>query len=194
MKRLLFVALALIVAGSAVAEDQFGLWRVVNPGAWNEAWLNYIPMEEIVGAHDLYVVLHDRSEFNLGGYELGVEYPAWALPINLSIPNGGINLGDYNDHLVGYNIPLVSADFSRLVVSTLTIFVGSVPAESGWISYRAAWLQSIPEWDGPCYAAGYDFTILVPCGYWNDDPNVFLMAGVIGTESATWTGVKSLFT
>lgn len=193
MKRLLFVALALIVAGSAVAEDQFGLWRVENQGAWNELWLNYVPMEDIVGFHTLYVVLHDRSLFNIAAFEVGINWPSFVFPTALDIPNNGINFGDFEDLLVGYNIPVVSPDFTRLVLATLTVFVAAPPAESAHVEFRGAWLESIPGHNGPVVAAGFDFDILVACGYYGNDPDVFLFGGTIATESATWSSVKALF-
>jgi hypothetical protein len=196
MKRLLFVALALVVAGSAVAENGFGLWRVVNEGAWNEYWLNYLYDGEPAGNYDLYITIHERTMTSIAGFECGIDYPSNVLPTALSIPNSGINAGDLADLLVGYNVPIVSSDLSFLVLATLQVYIDTTPPEASMISFRGARYWSIPGHDGPVVVDGADLDLLVACGYWWGDPQVFFInrfGGPIGTVDSTWSSVKSLF-
>ena len=186
MKRLLFIALALIIASVAVAEDSFGLWRQVEG-----EYVNYLPVEDMPGPFTLYVTLHDRTSFSVGGYEVGMDIPAEMFVLAVDY-FGGTNFGDNTNHLVGYPTPIF-VDGPILVLSVMDCLSSTVPAEESHIVFHASDPSSIPGHDGPVYADGVDPTILVPCGYVNGSPDVFLFGGIVGTESQSWTGVKSLF-
>jgi len=189
MKRLLTLALALMLAGGAMAQDTFGLYRMVGG-----EYINFIPMEEIVpGTMDLYITLHSPTSFSVGGFEVGITLPAQLMALNANFPNGGTNFGGaFTNLLVGYQTPLpVQQEVN--VLATLNCFVAAVPPEAAYISYHGANPPSIPGHDGPVYADGVNPDILVPCGYVDGTPDVFLFGGVVAVENQSWTNVKNLF-
>ncbi|HOX26780.1 MAG TPA: hypothetical protein PLL30_06325 [Candidatus Krumholzibacteria bacterium] len=190
MKRLLTLALALLVAGGVMAQDNFGMYRLVGG-----EYLDYIPMEECDAgtALDLIVTLHNPTSFSIGGFEVGIDMPSQLFVLNGVFPNGGTNFGgSFTNLLVGYMTPIpVQTDIITLV--TLNCLIGSTPPEALYVVYHGANPPSIPGHDGPVYADGVNPDILVPCGYINGTPNVFLFGGVVAVENQTWTGVKNLF-
>jgi hypothetical protein len=190
MKRLLFIALALVVAGGAVAqEDTFGLWRMVG-----DDYLDFIPGDEVTTAFTLYVTVHQPTSFSIGGYEVGINVPAEAGMVVLEVtgPNGWTNFGDPLNHLVGFQTPvIVQGEFG--VLGEMTCLGTVIPDQAYYIAYGPADPPSIPGHDGPVYADGVNPDVLVPCGTVTGTPDVFLYGGVVATEAHTLSGVKALF-
>jgi len=188
MKRLLFIALALMIASVAVAQepDTFGLWRMVDGD-----YENYLPVEDIPGEFFLYVTLHDGSTFSVGGYEVGMDIPAEMLVLEIDF-FGGVNFGDNTNHLVGYTAPIFTQE-DMLVLSVMDCLSTALPPAPVPIVYHGADPASIPGHDGPVYADGTNPDNLIACGYVDGTPNVFLFGGAVATESQSWSGVKSLF-
>ena len=97
MKRLLFIALALVIAGGAMAQDTFGLWRMVDG-----EYVPYIPAEEVLDPFTLFITVHEPSSFSIGGYEVGIGIPADMVILATTGPNGWTNFGTPTNHLVGF--------------------------------------------------------------------------------------------
>jgi hypothetical protein len=191
MKRLLFIALALVVAGGAIAQEQdtFGLWQQVDG-----EYRNFIPAEETLTPFTLFVTLHDSSIFTIGGYEVGLTIPSYLLILDASGPNDWTNFGDNTNHLVGYITPLPTFGEPIVVLGQIECLVPSLDGVTPqYIVYGGANPPSIPDHDGPVIADGVNPDVLIPCGYVNEVPEVFLVAGVVGTEAHTLTDVKALF-
>jgi hypothetical protein len=190
MKRLLFIALALVVAGGALAQEQdtFGLWQLVDG-----EYRNYIPAEEVVGPFTLFLTLHDSSIFTIGGYEVGIMVPDFLFVTGASGPNDWTNFGSNTNHLVGYVTPLPTFGEPIVVLGQIDCLGTEMPSMPEHIVYMAADPPSIPDHDGPVIADGVNPDILIPCGYVNGAPEVFLVGGIVGTEAHTLTGVKALF-
>ncbi len=187
MKRLLIIALALMIAGGAMAQDTFGLWRMVDGD-----YVNYIPAEEVTTPFTLFITLHDPSVFSVGGYEVGMAIPADMIILAATGPNGWTNFGDPTNQLVGFQTPvIIQTDMG--VLGELQCLGLSMPAEASHISFGAANPPSIPDHDGPVIANGVNPDELLPCGYVNGSPDVFLYGGVVGTEAHTLSDVKALF-
>jgi hypothetical protein len=187
MKRLLIVALALVIAGGAVAEDTFGLWRMVDG-----EYVNYIPGEEVTSPFTLYVTIHQPTSFSIGGYEVGITAPADMLVISIGGPNGWTNFGAAFNHLVGFQTPvIVQEDIG--VLCEMSCLGLSIPDQAIPILYGPADPPSIPGHDGPVYADGINPELLVPCGFVTGTPDVFLYGGVVATEAQTLSDVKALF-
>ena len=187
MKRLLIIALALVIAGGAMAQDTFGLWQMVDG-----EYRNYIPAEECIAPFDLHITIHNPTSFSIGGYEVGIALPvADLLVLGLGGPNGWTNFGDALNHLVGFQTPLIVQEEIG-VLCTLNMLGLSMPAEGMHIVFGASDPSSFDH-DGPGYADGINPDILVPCGYVNGSPDVFLYGGVVGTEAHSLSAVKALF-
>jgi hypothetical protein len=187
MKRLLIVALALVVAGGAMAQDTFGLWRMVDG-----EYANYIPAEEVTAPFTLFITVHDPSSFSIGGYEVGIDIPADMLILATSGPNGWTNFGDATNQLVGFQTPVI-VQTEIGVLGQLDCLGLSIPDQATPIVYHGADPPSIPGHDGPVYADGINPELLVACGYVNGSPDVFLYGGVVATEAHTLSDVKALF-
>ena len=187
MKRLLIIALALVIAGGAMAEDTFGLWRMVDG-----EYVNYIPAEEVTLPFDLFVTIHSPTSFSIGGYEVGITInDPTLLVLAASGPNGWTNFGDNLNHLVGFQTPLIVQDEIG-VLCTMQMLGTTIPAEASHIVFGPS-VPSSFDHDGPGYADGVNPDVLVPCGYVNGSPDVFLYGGVVGVEAQTLSGVKALF-
>lgn len=188
MKRLLIIALALMIASVAMAQDPdtFGLWRQVDGD-----YVNYLPAEDIPGPFTLYVTLHNGSTFSVGGYEVGMDVPAEMFVLEIDF-FGGTNFGDNTNHLVGYPAPIFTQD-DILVLSVMDCLSTALPSAPTYIVYHGANPPSIPGHDGPVYADGTNPDNLIACGYVSGTPDVFLFAGAVATENHTLSDVKSLF-
>jgi hypothetical protein len=68
----------------------------------------------------------------------------------------------------------------------------AIPAEASHIMYGPSEPSSFDP-PSPGYADGVDPELLVPVGYVNGSPDVFLYGGVVGTEAHTLSDVKALF-
>ena len=187
MKRLLLIALALVIAGVAVAEDEFGLWRMVDG-----EYTNMLPVDEIPGPFTLYVTLHDGTSFSVGGYEVGMDLPAEMFVLEVDFL-GGTNFGGNDNHLVGYPIPKFVMPDEPLVLSVMSCLSSAPPAVPTFIRYHGSTPNSIPGHDGPVYADGAQPDILIACGYITGSQDVFLFGGQVATEAHSLSDVKSLF-
>src|SRR6056297_2606088 len=76
MKRLVSLALVLVLAGGVLAQDNFGMYRMVD-GEYS----NFVMVDELTpGATlDLYITLHDPSVFVVGGFEVGIDMPEFTV-------------------------------------------------------------------------------------------------------------------
>ncbi len=188
MKRLLIIALALVIACGAMAQDTFGLWRMDADGNYQ----NYIAAEDVTTPFTLFITIHDPSSFSVGGYEVGMTLPEGMLILNAGGPNGWTNFGDATNQLVGFQTPvIVQAEIG--VLGELSCLGLSVPTDPMNVVYMGANPPSIPGHDGPVYANGVNPDELIACGYVNGAPEVFLYGGVVGTEAHTLSDVKAMF-
>ena len=188
MNRLFVVILGLTIAGGAVAQDTFGLWRLVG-----EEYENFIPVEQFTDPFTLYISLHDASIPAVGGYEVGITTPPEVLILAASGPNGWTNFGDSTNHLVGFGTPLPTDGEPFTILGQLECLGFSEPTGPWTISYHGAEPASIPGHDGPVIADGFDPTNLIACGFVDGSPDVFFFSVVVATEQQSWTAVKSLF-
>ncbi len=187
MKRLLSLALVLVLAGGVMAQDNFGMYRMVDG-----EYANYVMIDELTpGASlDLYITLHDPSIFSVGGFEVGIDMPDFAFVTDADLRDG-INFGGaFTNLLVGYTAP-IPAQEDVIVLATLVTTVGE-PAP-GVCTMHGANPPSIPGHDGPVIANGANPDELIPCGYVDGTADVFLFSEVVAVETATYSGVKALF-
>ena len=107
-------------------------------------------------------------------------------------PNGWTNFGSPTNHLVGFQVPVI-VQTEIGVLCQMDCIGLSIPDQASHVVYGPSDPQSIPDHDGPVYANGVNPEDLVPCGYVNGSPDVFLFGGVVGVEAQTLSGVKALF-
>lgn len=169
-----------------MAEDTFGLWRMVDGD-----YENFLPAGKIPGPFTLYVTLHDGSLYSVGGYEVGIDIPAEMLILEIDFM-GGTNFGDNTDHLVGYPLPMY-IQTEIVVLAEMSCLSTTMPPAPTFVSHHASSIQSVPGLDGPVYANVNNPDELVPGGAVNGSPEVFLFGGVVATDTQTWSGVKALF-
>jgi hypothetical protein len=191
MKRLLTLTLVLMLTGSALAEDDFGMYRQLPNGNYS----NFILVDEVdLGTPiQFFVTLHDASRFSIGGFEMSLDLPDF-LTLNtggIGFPVGALNVGDGDSYIVGYANP-VPIQGDVFVVMTLPTVVTSAPIEASCVM-GAAQPASIPGHDGPVYANGGNPSDLVAAGYVDGTPEVFLFSEVVAVQSTTFSGVKALF-
>ena len=187
MKRLLFIALALVIAGGAMAQDTFGLWRMVDG-----EYVPYIPAEEVLDLFIFFIIVHEPSSFSIGGYEVGIGIPADLIILATTRPPGWTNFGTPTNHLVGFQLPVI-VQTEIGVLGEMQCIGLSIPSESTHITYGPSDPPSIPGHDGPVYADGVNPETLVACGFVEGSPDVFLYGGIVGTEAHTLSDVKALF-
>jgi len=188
MKHLMIVALILVTAGVATADDTFGLWRQLDGD-----FVNYIPVHEVTTPFTLYVTLHDPTVFSVGGYEVGIELPNLILILAASGPNGWTNFGDTHNQIVGYMTPLSTYGEPVVVLGQIECLGLDVLDGPAFAVYGAASPASIPGHDGPVIANGVNPDHLIACGYVTGSPDVFWFSDPLATRTETWTGVKALF-
>ena len=188
MIRLLIIVSALAIAGSAMAQDTFGLWRLIDG-----TYVNYIAVEEYTEPFTLYIGLHDASVFTVGGYEVGISTPPEVVVLEAGGPGGWTNFGDNTNHLVGYLTPLPTNSEPFTILGQLTCIGISIPSDPYNISYHGAVPPSIPGHDGPVIANGVNPDDLIACGYVDGSPEVFFFGIIVAVEQESWGGVKSLF-
>ncbi len=187
MKRLLSLALVLVLAGGVMAEDNFGMYRMVD-GEYS----NFVMVDELTPGEtlDLYITLHDPSVFTVGGFEVGIDMPDFTVVTDADLRDG-INFGGaFTNLLVGYLAPIpVQQD----VIVLATLFTTVTEPAPGVCTMHGAVPPSIPDHDGPVIANGANPDELIACGYVDGTPDVFLFSEVVAVESQTFSGVKALF-
>jgi len=186
MKRLVSLALVLVLAGGVLAQDNFGMYRMVD-GEYS----NFVMVDELTpGATlDLYITLHDPSVFVVGGFEVGIDMPEFTVVTDAEFD--GINFGgSFTNLLVGYYTP-IPAQETPVVLATL--FVTVTAPDAGVCTMHGAVPPSIPGHDGPVIANGANPDELIACGYVDGTPDVFLFSEVVAVETQTFSGVKALF-
>jgi hypothetical protein len=188
MKRLLVLALALTMAGGALAEDSFGLFRMVE-----EEYVDNVPVDELdVGETiDLHITLHEGSLFSTIAFEVGMDVPGF-LSLTGADLRGGHNFGGaLTNLLVGYTEPvLLNADV--VVLATLTGVVTGEP-EAGSVVFHGAEPPSVPGHDGPIYASAANPSNLVLCDSVGGTSEVFRFGDPVAVRTSTYSDVKTLF-
>ena len=194
MKKLLALALVVMVAGSAIAEDnEFGMFFSPDVFGQEQTNINTPIFTPFFG----YVVMLYPSVVSVGGYEVGIIVPPTVLALSASGPNGWTNFGDNFNHLVGYGAPVPAAP-EGTVLCTLQLMLNA-DAVVG-IEYHASNPGSVPGHDGPAITDGEDPTIILPCPLTVDANGEFPFTvatingpGVVATEDHTLSSVKALF-
>ncbi len=188
MKYLMIVALILVTAGVALADDTFGLWRQVEG-----EFVNHLDIREVTTPFTLYITLHDPTVFSVGGYEVGITVPDLILILAASGPNGWTNYGDAFNQIVGYMTPLSTYGEPVVVLGQIDCLGLDVLPGPASVVYGAASPASIPGHDGPVIANGVNPDQLIACGYVTGSPGVFWFSDPLATRTETWTDVKALF-
>jgi hypothetical protein len=188
MKRLLLLALALMVASGALAEDTFGLFRMVDG-----EFVDNVPVNELnVGdTIDLHITLHEGSLFSTIAFEVGMDVPGY-LSVTDADLRGGYNFGGaFTNLLVGYTEPvLLNADV--VVLATLEGLVTGEPEDAS-VVFHGADPPSVPGHDGPIYASAANPSNLILCGYVGGTADVFRFGDPVAVQTSTYSDVKALF-
>lgn len=192
MKKLLALALVVMMAGGALAQGA-GMGIFFDPAVFTDANSNLDPAAGT--PFNAYLVLLGSPFDTIGGYECSVAISdATVFVLTLTGPNGWTNFGGSNlNHLCGYQQAL-STPAGGTVLSTFNmIFSG---ANEVTMSIGAATPPSIPG--VPVIANGANPEELLGCGLTSGStvPDVVATlngAGIVATESHTLTDVKALF-
>jgi hypothetical protein len=189
MKKLLALALVVMVAGGALAQDtesnMMGMF-FAEPYVSENTNLN-----TAAAPFNAFVVLLNASVELVGGYEVGIAISdPTVFVLSVVGPNGWTNFGSNTNHLAGYATPLpAEADGTVLSVMNM-LYTGGQEVQ---ISFGEATPPSIPG--APVIADGSNPDILISCNLTSDGGYVATLNGdgVVATEAHTLTGVKALF-
>jgi hypothetical protein len=191
MKRLLSLALVLVIAGGAMAQDNVGFYRELPNGNYS----NFILLDEIsLGTPIEFVAtLHDATRFSIGGFEMSVDIPGFVTfgSSDVQFPVGAVNVGEGSSYIVGYSSPVPIQNDIFVMMSISAVVIGTPEPSS--VLLGAAVPPSIPGHDGPVYANGANPNDLIACGYIDGTAEAFLFSEVVAVESSTFSGVKALF-
>ncbi|PID78762.1 hypothetical protein CSA17_06090 [bacterium DOLJORAL78_65_58] len=192
MKKLVFLLMAILVAGSAFAvvdtdtnsmgfyfdeEGNMPTIEVPNP---------YTP---ITG----YILIANPDFGLLNAFEVGMilDGPYIALEVTLPVP--GLNIGDANNMLVGYGTPiLVEGD---VVLAATVTFLYSDPSQPLFIELTNSTPDSTPEFPGlPSAVVNGDAEQLIPLALSAfEAPAAAINGSVVATHSTTLDNIKSLY-
>jgi hypothetical protein len=206
MKKLLIIALTVVLAGGAMAQEW--VWYGGAMGVYfsdTEFTAETTNLETTVPVFEFYIVLRDAQVNLVAAYECGLEFTdPTVFFLNATGPGGWTNFGALDNHLVGFQTPQPVDANGDVVLSTVTaLYVGSDPIDL----YMGPSSPSTGEpdhnpwgytWNGPLIADGEDFDILLCChltsgaaGY--PDVVATLNGSVVAVEGRSWSQVKGLF-
>jgi hypothetical protein len=204
-KRLMFIVLAsLAISNMALAitdpaENSLGVY--FDEGTFDINCIDIAPNQSF---NMFFVIANCEFEY-LGGFEFGWAFdpdPAGQYFIlSATFPTAALNLGDNQNLLVGYSVPVPTAEATVLVqfvilpLNTFTTDITVGPAVPSSIDGRAVFV------DG-------DVTTLLPMNFATVDGNTVIVDpdgwvrpgigsipcfGPVATEKSSWGSVKSLF-
>ena len=195
MKKLLALALVVMVAGGAMAQDANFMGMYFSDTDFSDETTN---IDTTGVPFNGYVVLQNVSVATVGGYEVGITLSdGTVFVLTATGPNGWLNFGGTNlNHLVGFQTPVVCDANGNAIVSTINFLSFGAPCE---VTFGSAAPSSF-NYQGPGIANGANPDELILFSLSSDDlppyegvVATFNGAGVIGTENHSWTGVKALF-
>jgi hypothetical protein len=193
MKKLLVTLAIVCMAGTAFAQvdpDPNGI------GVYFDMAGTQYCYEFLGGPVSAYVVItNPTQDAGISGYECHVSYvlPAGNYDTGWTLPAGGLNVSTAPDFVVGMGSPLPYAP--SVVVATLGLLMFAPGCMEFYVG--PANTPSIP--DVPLYADGLDPGLLIPLQVSSGSselPVAQLNCGdciVIGTEDATFGGVKAMY-
>lgn len=188
MKKLLALALVVMVAGGAIAQTtEDNMMGMFFAEPFNSENTNFV---NTFAPFDAYVVLLNATVESIGGYEVGIGIPATVFVLSASGPNNWTNFGGNLNHLCGYGTP-VPAMAEGTVLSTMNmLYTGTDIIE---VLYGPSEPASIPGM--PVIADGANPDILIGCNLTSTGDVVATIngGGVVATEQHTLSGVKALF-
>ena len=193
MKKLLALALVVMVAGSALAQDLNGMGIFFDNAVFDET-TNTVAT---AGAPlDMYVVLIASEFETIGGYECGIEFSdPTVFALGATGPNGWTNFGSGAlDHLVGFMAPVQTTVDGAAVLATINILYGGSDVVD--ITMMDASIPSFPGF--PAIANGANPEELRACLLTTGVAPPGVVAnlngeGITAMESHTLTEVKALF-
>ncbi len=211
MKRLMTMALVVLMAGTALAqfENSMGVFFVED-----ELTQQNTNMDTEAGVDfNMYLAVINTTLNFVGGYECSIaatddlivlgwggpdsfwEEGEYAYPDGFSY--GGFNFGDNFNHLVGYSFPVPTGGVSAVLSKMRVMYMGSSTVE---LTMGPSEPSSVGG-AGPAIANGIDPDDLVVCTY-TSGPDLGGLVGTlngagiefpVATETQSWSNVKSLF-
>jgi hypothetical protein len=192
MKKLLALALVVMVAGGAIAQDENMMGMFFSDTEFTDAttsWTNtFAPF-------NAYIVLLNATVETVGGYEVGIGIPGTVFLLSVTGPNGWTNFGGNTNHLCGYQTPLPRGEVGTVLSTVQMLYTGT---DIVGILFGPATPATIPG--VPVIADGANPDLVFACQLTADanGPNPALVAtingpGIVATEEHTLSGVKALF-
>jgi hypothetical protein len=213
MRRLMTMALVILMAGSAFAQIENSMGIFFDPDSLTPANTNFNPEAGV--EFEAYVCVLNTTVNFIGAYECGINIVGDGLFIlGLAGPDaewidgeyvypdgfsyGGTNFGgSFTNHLLGYQFPLPTGGVEAVLSKMRMLYTGTGTVEM----FMGPSEPSSFGGEGPGLADGIDPTQLVLCTY-TSGPNMGGLvatlngAGIefpVATESQSWSNVKSLF-
>ncbi|MBD3220172.1 hypothetical protein GF314_02940 [bacterium] len=199
MKTLITLSLAVLLAGTAVAQGTNAMGMFFDSADFTSETTNVDIASGLQATG--YIVLMNPAVDSIGGYELGVTLSdeASLVPLSVTGPNGWTNFGDNLNHLCGYQTPLEYSGSAAVLAQINFLFIGTATIE---ITYGASEPSSV-DGAGPAIANGENPDDLIVCEYSTCPEFEGLVAtvngdgvelcDVVATETQSWSSVKSLF-
>ncbi len=199
MKKTAFaLLLTLFIAGGAIAQldpDDDGIGIYFDPCAC----VNCLDLP--VGEHLGYLVItHPTSELGVGGWEATITSTGPGVVTEWELLGQAINAASRpNEFVVGLGEPVINPyTFPAVVVAILHLYIidDSAPIE---FFIDGIYFHSIPDYDGPAYLDGADYSILKPLQQIQGSPELPVAiingdcAGVVATESTSFDNLKALY-
>ncbi len=188
MKKLLALALVVMVAGGALAQtsedNMMGMFFAEPFVSENTNFVNaFAPF-------NAFIVLLNPAIESIGGYEVGIDIPATVFVLGVIGENGWTNFGDNLNHLCGYQTPLPVAPGGTVLSTLNMLYTGT---DIIYVAYGEATPPSIPG--VPVIANGANPDELIACNLTSDGGFVATIngPGVVATEDHSLTSVKALF-
>jgi hypothetical protein len=188
MKKLLALALVVMVAGGALAQTtEDNMMGMFFAEPFVSETTNHV---NTFAPFPGYVVLLNPTVESVGGYEVGISMPATVFVLGVTGPNGWTNFGSATNHLAGYQVPLPVAEGGTVLSTLNMLYTGT---DIIYIGFGEATPPSIPG--VPVIANGANPDDLIACNLTSDGGFVATIngPGVIATEDYSLTGVKALF-
>jgi len=189
MKKLLALALVVMVAGGALAQtsedNMIGMF-------FGEPYVDEnTNFDTTASPFNGFIVLLNPTVDTVGGYEVGIEISdAGVFVLAAGGPNGWTNFGSNLNHLVGFQTPLPMVEGGTAVSTMQMLYAGTALVT---ISFGPSEPASIPG--VPVIANGANPEELIACNLTSDVGYVATLNGdgVVATEAHSLSSVKALF-
>ena len=192
MKKLLALALVVMVAGSAVAQDDNMMGMFFSDTVFTDETTNHT---NLFAPFNGYIVLLNATVETVGGYEVGIGIPATVFLLGVTGENGWTNFGGNTNHLCGYQVPLPAMPEGTVLATINMLYTGT---DIIGIEFGPAEPATIPG--VPVIADGANPDDVYACQLTADANGEFpnLVAtinggGIVATENHTLSDVKALF-